>query len=160
MEDADIQRIISKLLRGASSDRPETTYEAFSQLYKLGPSIVPLLEAKLRQVDWSTLRYGFEAKFLSILLSLLYEVDSVAGERVAADLLKQNCHQICVSIIKAIQKEQNWLYRTCQIRTIRVYEDACLDSTYDIENRLKDWLAVVPDEHLSGIHRLNVLIPG
>lgn len=113
---------------------------------------------KLRQVDRLTLRYGFEAKYLSILLSLLYEVDSVAGERVATDLLKQNCHKLCASIIKAIQKEQNWFYRIYQIRTLRVYEDACLDSTHDIENRLKDWLAVVPEEDLSGIHRLNVIL--
>lgn len=158
MADTDIQRLISKLLRGASSDRPETTYEAFRQLYKLGPSIVPLLEVKLRQADWSTLRYGFEVKFLSILLSLLYDVDFAAGERVATDLLKRNCHQSCVSIIKAIRKEQNWPYRTYNIRTLRVYEDTSLDPAHDIKNRLKDWLKVVPDEDLSGIHRLNVIL--
>jgi hypothetical protein len=40
--DTDVQRLMSKLLSGASSGRRETTYEAFRQLYKLGPGIVPL----------------------------------------------------------------------------------------------------------------------
>jgi hypothetical protein len=65
---ADIQHIFGKLLSSSSSDRLGAIYEAFRQLYKLDPIIVPFLEVRLRWVDVSSICYGFEAKFLSIFL--------------------------------------------------------------------------------------------
>jgi hypothetical protein len=41
---ADIQHIFGKFLRSSSNHQLEKIYEAFMQLYKLGPSIVPFLK--------------------------------------------------------------------------------------------------------------------
>ena len=153
----NVSKLTNQLLRGASHDDLTGVYSAYKQLYQIGSPAVPYLEKIVLKADWPAPKYGFEVKWLAILLSLIYELDHAAGNDVAAKFLKGRSHFALKTVANAVNKEQNWPYRKYQIKQVNIYEDSTINLNYNIESHLVRWLDTIPEEHLQGLQRLNII---
>lgn len=121
-----VSKLINQLLRGTSQNDWATVYSAYSQLHQMGSPVIGDIKSIILNSDWPAPRYGFEVKWLSILLSLVYDLDLEEGNAVVAKFAKGRTHFALKTIANTIKTEQNWPYRKYQIKQLNIFEDATL----------------------------------
>jgi hypothetical protein len=152
-----IEAAFGKLMRGLVDNSGEPTYAGYRELYELGLAVVPALERRISQADWTAVTLPLATRMQSALVSLLHDIDEARSRDVIARLLEQECHPALRSVLQIIRRYDSRNFRTHEICGVPVLVAKDLAESRDVPFHMERWLANVPPGDLHDIVRLYVV---
>lgn len=151
------QRALNALLRGVAHDASEDIRDGWQRMTAFGDTAVPIVCEKLRKTSWSDYQGQTHARYLTILLMILVELDVDVCERELDRLAGSELHGLharTVSLISERLREE-----TCEFEflgvSIRI--DSQLSDLEDIRKRITRWMQVPPEEAFNHLQSIDVV---
>jgi hypothetical protein len=151
-------KLMKTLSWAIANDSPQATYKAYRELYQLGDSVIPAIEAQLLNYKWDDIEYGLQLKILSGLLSLVNDLDEERARELGEKIREKGCDEAVNASIKSILNFSLDDFKIYPINGVTIYQSKSLGDEPRIKKRMAAWLSMVPKKDLKEIERL-YLIP-
>lgn len=144
--------------RVLTNGSPHATYKVYRELYQLGESVIPAIEAQLLAHTWDNIKYGAQIKILSGLLSLVNDINEERAKELGEKIRKKGCNEVVNIKIKSILDFSLDEFKKYSLNGVVIYQSKSLCYETRIKKKMTKWLSMVPNEDLNKIERL-YLIP-
>lgn len=141
-----------------TNDSPNATYKVYRELYQLGESVIPAIEAQLLDYTWDSIEYKMQIKILSGLLSLVNDINEERAEELGEKIRNKGCNEVVDIRMKSILNFSLDEFKKYPINGVIVYQSKSLGHETRIKKKMATWLSMVPNEDIKEIERL-YLIP-
>ena len=155
--DKSLRESFKRLSRGLMQPSYPVAYQAYKDLYEIGPSAIPMLKSKLLEVDWSNSKYKELSNYISGLFSLLHDLDEDEAQIIGDRIISDGCPRHIKAILKSVFEFSLKNYTKYQIRGLDIFEHKLVKAKCDIASYLERWLNNVPEYDLEEISRLYVI---
>ena len=152
-----VKAAFDTLMRGLAHGSGEQTYSGYRALYEFGHPVVPELERRILQADWTTVSRPQATRMQTALVTLLHDIDEGRSRSIIDRLLEADCHPSLRGVLNSIRRYDARNFRIHEVRGLRVLVAREIDEADDVPSHMDRWLANVPPEDLSGIVRLYVI---
>jgi len=149
--------ILKTMMRGLVDNSADMIYKSHRELYKLGDSVVPIIEKQLFSYSWTEIKYGAELDILSGLLSLLNDISEIKAKELGDKIIKNDCDDIVESRIKSIVNFSLNEFNSYKIGEITMFQSKELCVTEKIKQKMESWLSYVPQDDLNEIDRIYII---
>lgn len=151
--DDQLKRLSRSLMRRSFPD----TFKAHRNLYEVGRPVIPYLEKKLNEIDWSFSKYKEISAYVSGLYSLLHDLDEEVAQKNCEIIIQNGCPKHIKAILQSVNQFSVKNYKRYNIKRIEIFEHKLVQSKCDIKFYLNAWLDTVPFKDLADISRLYVI---
>jgi len=135
----------------------EEIYKNSKELYEIGEaSLNPLIEAVLAY-NWSKIDNKNQMRILTGIVSLINDIDEEACQKTAKVIIEKGCTRAVKQCLNSITAFTLNDYTLNNINGINIYILNKLDDKKHIENKLNQWLLVVPKEDIEGLDRIYII---
>lgn len=141
-----------------ANDSHHATYKIYRELYQLGESVIPAIEAKLMAYTWDDIKYEMQLKILSGFLSLANDLNEERAREIGEKIREKGCSEGVNATIKSVLNFSLDEFKIYPINGVAIYQSKSLSDEIRIKKKMTTWLSMVPDEDLKEIERL-YLIP-
>ncbi len=144
-------------MQGLAHNSTKDIYKSYKELYTAGNEALPYLEKQLLPHDWSKIRNKIEMRYLCALVSLMNDIDENSCRKTVNSIISNGCAieaKQCLQSIAAFSLDD---YVSSTIRGMRVHIAQELEHPKQIQARLEEWLAVIPQADIVGIDRIYVV---
>jgi len=152
-----IQDGIKKLSRGLFQRSYPITFEAHRNLYEVGRPVIPYIEEKLLEIDWSNSKYKELSGYVSGFYSLLHDLDENVALKTSEMILQNGCPKHIKAILQSVNQFSVSNYKRYHKNGIEIFEHKLIQAKCDIGYYLNLWLDTVPKADLEDISRLYVI---
>ncbi len=147
---------VDRLLRGISTDHPETVRDAWRALLSAGkPATLKVLDT-LATPGWAEYPKGPFAQYLGVLLSVLDELDPVAFRREIKRLPVSKLHPLHRMTVDLMARRRGERPRGTLAQGCKIYISDEVTGGEQIIRWLSEWSRTEGIE-LSGLHRIDVV---
>ena len=152
-----VQESFKNLSRGLMQPSYPEAYEAYKELYEIGPSVIPIIKSKILETDWSNSKYKELSNYISGLFSLLHDLDEDEAKFVCEKIIANGCPKHIKAILKSVFEFSLKNYTRYQIMGLDIFEHKLVEAKCNIASYLERWLSNVPESDLKEISRLYVI---
>ncbi len=152
-----VKAAFDKLMRGLAHGFGEQTYSGYRTLYEFGHAVVPALEQRILEADWTAVTRPEATRMQTALVTLLHDIDEARSRDVIDRLLTDGCHPALRGALNSIRRYDGRNFKVHELRGLRVFIDNGIDHSEAVRFHLDRWLSNVPATDLWGITRLYIL---
>lgn len=152
-----IHENITKLSRGAMQSSHACTLEAYKNLFDVGKPIIPILKDMIFEVEWSNAKYKELSGYISVLFSLLHDIDEEEANSIGEELITNGCPDHIRAIIKTILSFSVRNYKRYKVGKLEIFQFIKIEAKCDIGYYIQHWLNNIPNLDLMNINRLYVV---
>lgn len=150
-------RALNALLRGVAHDTSEDIRDGWKRLKEMGGAAVPVVCEKLCNSDWSDYLGRTQARYLTILLLILSELDASICEQEIERLGASNIHDLHARTISIFRERMNDDVFAFECRGVSIRIDAQLSDPEDIRTRFRRWMQVPPPEAFEHLQKIDIV---
>ena len=103
--DESIKKNFKELSRGLMQPNYPIAYEAHKKLYKTGRPVIPLLNEKILEIDWSNSRYKELSGYVSGIYSLLHDLDEDEALHICEKVISNGCPKHIKAILQSVNPQ-------------------------------------------------------
>ncbi|HEX8147246.1 MAG TPA: hypothetical protein VF591_08715 [Pyrinomonadaceae bacterium] len=152
-----VGRSLRTLIRGLAQNSLGEAYEGYKALYKVGAPAIPQVREAVLKSNWSKLKYGNEARYVSGLFSLIHDIDEAEARSVADRLKNGGCAPAVARILDSVCAFTLSDYDRYSVCGAEVFEHKRLVTRQNVRALLQRWLKNVPAEDLREVERIFIL---
>ncbi len=151
------ERALNTLLRGVAHDTSEDIRQGWQRLRTLGRVAIPAVCQKLTDRDWSEFHGRTQARYLTILLMILAELDVTRCEQEIARLFGSKLHDLHARTVALIRDRLSDQVYTFELHGISVRIHGQLQKPELIRKRLSDWIRIPPTADLAALEKIDIV---
>ena len=151
------QKALNTLLRGVAHDASDDIRDGWRSLVKIGTPVVPVVREKLRESDWSDYQGRTEARYLTVLLMLLAELDAVVCEQETERLEASPLHNLHARTVGLVGERLKDEVHEFECRGVSVRIDAQLSDPKDIQRRLTRWMQIPSPDAFKHLQKIDIV---
>ena len=153
----ETQQIVKALMGSLIQNANEEIYKNSKELYQIGePALTPLIEAVLPH-DWSKVDNKNQMRLLTGIVSLINDINEEACQKTAKIIIEKGCTRAVKQCLNSITVFTLNDYTSYNKHGINIYILNELNDINFIENKLDEWLSIVPKEDTKEIDRIYVI---
>jgi len=149
--------ILKTMMRGLVDNSVDKIYKSHRELYKLGDSVIPIIEDQLFSYSWDEIKYGAELDILSGLLSLVNDISETKAKELGDKIIENDCDNIVASRIKSIINFSLNKFNSYKIGELTIFQSKELSVTANIKQKMESWLSYVSEDDLNRIDRIYII---
>ena len=157
MKTENAQQFITRLLRGVAMHNAELVRDNWRCLVGLGPAAAPAIQEKLVLGDWTKYQNEIQAHNLTILISLLIEIDSKRAESTLTQLLNSTLHPLHKQAVTHAKSALVKSGTEIECRGVPVFISDELQDFARKQMLLKKWMNSPSEKDLKMIGRIDVI---
>lgn len=153
-----VRASLQRFLRGITHNSVAVASTGYRELLAFGSATLPVIEERIKSVDWTGPVSLLQTNYLTAMLGVVEQLDSTRCGQLLKWLRRTCCHSRLAVILSLFERRAYARRDELEIRGIRIMISREIERPEEVAKYVEKWLRIPPDEDISGISRIDVVL--